>query len=71
MYEIEQTIEIQADHRLIIDIPQELPTGKAKVKLTVIPENYKTVSNENSAFGCLHRFADSKKINDEKSAWPF
>jgi len=28
---IEQTIEIPADHRLILDIPKEYPTGRAQM----------------------------------------
>jgi hypothetical protein len=34
---IEQTIDIPADHRLMFDIPQEVPEGKAKVKLSIKP----------------------------------
>jgi len=43
---IEQTIEIPASHRITIEVPPELPTGKAKVELTITPEtmpNEKTV----------------------------
>jgi hypothetical protein len=35
---IEQTIEIPANHRITIEVPPELPTGKAKVELTITPE---------------------------------
>jgi len=66
---IEQVIDIMPNHRLVFDLPFQLPTGKAKVKLTVTPENQKTVSNDKSAFGCLQRFADPEKINGEKGAW--
>jgi len=66
---IEQTIEIPPNHRLVLDLPFELPTGKARVELTVIPEKKKTASKRKSVFGCLHRFADSSKIAGEKSAW--
>ncbi|GHV81367.1 hypothetical protein AGMMS49944_31580 [Spirochaetia bacterium] len=34
---IEQTIEILADHRLILDLPQEVPAGKAKIKVFIKP----------------------------------
>ena len=34
---IEQVIDITPDHRLVFDLPFHLPTGKAKVKLTVTP----------------------------------
>jgi len=35
---IEQTVEIPASHRITIEVPHELPTGKAKVELTITPE---------------------------------
>jgi predicted nucleic acid-binding protein len=35
---IEQTIEIPANRRIFLDLPQELPVGKAKVELTITPE---------------------------------
>ena len=66
---IEQTIDIMPDHRLVFDLPFELPIGRAKVKLTVIPEKNNSVSNTCSAFGCMHHFADPEKINGEKNAW--
>jgi len=66
---IEQTIEIQPNHRLIFDLPFELPVGRARVELTVTPEKSKTATSEKSAFGCLHRFANPAKIPAEKGAW--
>ena len=35
---IEQTIEIPASHRIFLDLPLELPVGKAKIEFTVFPE---------------------------------
>jgi len=66
---IEQTIEIQPNHRLIFDLPFELPVGRARVELTVTPEKRETAIGGKSAFGCLHRFANPAKIPDEKGAW--
>ncbi|MCL2175281.1 MAG: hypothetical protein FWB73_04465 [Treponema sp.] len=68
---IEQTIDIQPNHRLVFDLPFELPVGKAKVKLTVIPENKKQKERKStaSAFGCLNQFADPSKIFGEGNAW--
>jgi hypothetical protein len=66
---IEQTIEIQPNHRIVFDLPFELPLGRAKVELTVIPEKGKAASEKKSVFGCLHRFANPAKIPGEKSAW--
>ena len=34
---ITQTLEIPVDRRLIIEIPPEVPTGKAEVELKVTP----------------------------------
>ena len=36
---ITQTVDIPADRRITLDLPPELPVGKAKVELTVTPEN--------------------------------
>jgi len=66
---IEQTVEIPADHRIFFDLPFELPMGKAKIKLTVIPEKRKIPIEGNSAFGCLKHFANPDKISGEKNAW--
>ena len=66
---IEQTIEIPPNHRLVLDLPFELPTGRARVELTVIPEMNKAANERKSTFGCLHRFADPAKIPGEKGAW--
>ena len=66
---IEQTVEISPNHRLVLDLPFELPVGRAKVEITVIPEKKETIANGKSAFGCLHRFSDPAKIPDEKKAW--
>jgi len=66
---IEQTIEIPPNHRLVLDLPFELPAGRARVELTVTPEKSRTAADGKSAFGCLHRFADPAKIPDEEGAW--
>jgi hypothetical protein len=34
---IEQTIEIPADHRLILDVPPEIPAGRAILTFTPAP----------------------------------
>ena len=66
---IEQTIEIPPDRRLVLELPFELPVGRARVELTVIPEKKEVVANGKPVFGCLHRFADPAKISKEKGAW--
>ena len=35
---ITQTVEIPANRRIFLDLPHDLPVGKAKVELNVIPE---------------------------------
>jgi hypothetical protein len=35
---IEQTVDIRADHRLVLELPPETPLGMAKVEITVTPE---------------------------------
>jgi hypothetical protein len=66
---IEQTIDIQSNHRLIFDLPSELPIGKARVKLTVIPERKIITTVDKTAFGCLNHFANPSKISGEENAW--
>jgi hypothetical protein len=34
---IQQTIDIPASHRLMLDLPQEVPEGKAKIKVFIKP----------------------------------
>jgi hypothetical protein len=36
---IEQTVEIRADHRLVMELPLEIPLGKARVEVIVTPES--------------------------------
>ncbi|MDR2094463.1 MAG: hypothetical protein LBP76_02960 [Treponema sp.] len=36
---IEQTVEIPADHRLMIEVPPEIPAGRAVLAFTPAPEN--------------------------------
>jgi hypothetical protein len=43
---IEQTVEIPVNHRLIVDVPQDIPAGKAMITITPafgkgsLPETY-------------------------------
>ena len=66
---IEQTIEIKQDRLLELRLPLELPIGRAKMAMTIIPETLSSPIEGKSAFGCLHDFADPLKIHDEKGAW--
>ena len=66
---IEQTIEILPSRRLELDLPIELPVGRAHVELTITPETKEPVAKLKSAFGCLRRYADPSKISSEEGAW--
>jgi hypothetical protein len=66
---IERTIDIQSNRRLELDLPFELPLGRARMELTITPETMDVTAKKESAFGCLHRFANPSKIPDEKGAW--
>jgi hypothetical protein len=43
---IEQNIEIQNDHRLVLDLPSELPVGRAKAAITLIFEERPAAERE-------------------------
>jgi len=67
---IEQTIDILPSRRLELDLPFELPVGRAKMALTITPEaERKTGEERKTAFGCLREFANPSKIAGEKGAW--
>ena len=66
---IEQTIEVMPNRRLELVLPFEIPLGRARVELTIIPETKGAVDKSKSAFGCLQNFADPSKISGEKGAW--
>jgi hypothetical protein len=66
---IEQTIEIQVNRRLELDLPFELPLGRARMELTIGLPRFRCNINSESAFGCLRPFANPSKIPGEKGAW--
>ena len=70
---IEQTIDITPNRRLILDLPLELPVGKAKVELTITPEkqDFSNMSKpvKHSAYGLLKAYANPALIPEEKGAW--
>jgi hypothetical protein len=43
---IEQTVEIQTNHRLVLDLPLELPVGRAKAAITLTFEERPTAERE-------------------------
>ncbi|GHV95442.1 hypothetical protein AGMMS50293_17620 [Spirochaetia bacterium] len=64
---IEQTIEIPENHRLFFDIPWNIPSGRAKVALTVTPEQ-PPKGDWRSLCG---KYKDSRTVADfnEDRAW--
>jgi hypothetical protein len=47
---IEQTVEIPADHRLILELPQEIPAGKAEITLSISPKARPVKAPRQTAF---------------------
>jgi hypothetical protein len=43
---IEQTVEIQNDHRLVLDLPSGLPVGKARAAITLVFEEKPAAERE-------------------------
>ncbi|MDR0301710.1 MAG: hypothetical protein LBI04_05270 [Treponema sp.] len=66
---IEQIIDIQSNRHLELALPFELPVGRARMELNITPETRNSIAKKESAFGCLHHFADPSKIHGEKGAW--
>ena len=67
---IERTIDILPSRRLEMDLPLDLPVGRAKMAITITPEaERKTGEERKTAFGCLREFANPSKIPGEKGAW--
>jgi hypothetical protein len=52
---IEQTVEIPPDHRIYIDVPFQIPAGKAKVALTItdLPQALPPTHEESPAIPLL------------------
>jgi hypothetical protein len=46
---IEQTVEIPADHRLVIEVPPEIPAGRAVLAFTTAGEEKKTPLDRGTA----------------------
>jgi hypothetical protein len=49
---IEQTVEIQADRRLVMELPREIPVGMAKVEVTVTPAAPRRLSHREAIEKC-------------------
>jgi hypothetical protein len=68
---IEQIIDIPADRRIFLDLPPELPVGKAKVTVTSETESIKTRTPISHYFGIISPdtygdgVAYQRKLRDE------
>ena len=41
---IEQTVEIPANHRLTLEVPREIPVGKAVLTFTPVPADLQSIA---------------------------
>jgi len=66
---IEQTVEIPADHRLVIDLPREVPAGKAHVviQFPVREEAYPVVPPDEK--GKMSSAAFREVLRRTQGAW--
>jgi hypothetical protein len=48
---IEQTVDIPPDHRLTIEVPKEIPTGRAILAFTLMPAMDRSTSSLRSMMG--------------------
>ena len=61
---IEQTIDIPADHRIFLDLPMDIPQGKARVAATIIP--VAETPDAPSGLTLSERFAGSVRLSDKE-----
>ena len=47
---IERTVEIQSDRRLVLELPPDLPEGRATVLATITPERNETAEERRERF---------------------
>ena len=64
---IEQIVEIPADHRVFLDLPRDLPVGKAKITITSQEQTHN--ANVNDAIADLRGLA--KKMGSTLSVEQF
>ena len=51
---IEQTVEIPANHRLTLDVPREIPPGKAVIAFTPVSSDFQSVDPRPAAPGTFN-----------------
>jgi hypothetical protein len=74
---IEQTVEIPADHRVVLNLPEYIPPGMADMEITIMPRKktaYHTARSLKNLSGCWKdspRFGrDGVKIQEEiRAEW--
>ncbi|GHV94885.1 hypothetical protein AGMMS50293_12050 [Spirochaetia bacterium] len=53
----------------VIELPVSLRNMRVEVTVKPISAETRSNSSDNSAYGCLHQFANPSKIAGEKGAW--
>jgi hypothetical protein len=50
---VEQTVDIPANRRIFLDLPMELPLGKAKITITPVVEKLNVESHDVTAYEAI------------------
>jgi hypothetical protein len=59
---IEQTVEIPADHRLVVNVPEYIPAGTADMALTIVPRKKTVYHTAKSLKNLSGRWKDSPRF---------
>jgi hypothetical protein len=59
---IEQTVEIPADHRLVLDLPEDVPSGTAEIEITITPRKKKSYHTAESLRQFQGRWKNSPRF---------
>jgi hypothetical protein len=59
---IEQTVEIPADHRLVVNLPDYIPSGMADMEITIIPRKKTAYHTAQSLKNLSGRWKDSPRF---------
>jgi hypothetical protein len=49
---VTQTVDIPASHRLTIEVPREIPAGRAVLTFTPVAESFPAAAKKTPVFGC-------------------
>jgi hypothetical protein len=59
---IEQTVEIPADHRLVVNLPDHIPSGTADLEITIVPRKKSGYHTARSLKNLSGRWKDSPRF---------